>query len=263
VGGRYVSAKNTYEGSITDIMVDTPAGTMPPGTYLAALAAQGYPIPPAVIDQVNFGAADISVKAEGTGTGITPIVGLNLMPADGVNIGFRYEHKTALELELTADEADARVPQYGEGVKIGSDLPAMVATGVSYQATDEVKVEGSFTYYMNTDVDWDGREDDVENGFEGGAALEYAVTDVLTASGGFLYSSNGAEDAYNVDSSFSLDSYSLAAGVEYEINDSMILNLGVSNVFYDEGQNGSGNVVSDTYNKTSFQFAIGIGYIVQ
>jgi long-chain fatty acid transport protein len=244
VGARYVTATNVYEGTLSSISFDT---------YVLALGVPGPTVP--------FG--DVEVDVEQTGTAITPIIGLNLIPTEGVNIGFRYEHLTPLELEnnTTIDGTGT----FTDGAKTQADMPAMVAVGVSYEASDAVSVEGNLTYYMNTGADWDGREDDVENGYEAGAALEFTVSDVLAVSGGVLYSVSGAQDEYHTDQSYSLDSFSVAAGVEYKVNDSITLNVGVFDVIYTEGERAASASypIMDTFNKTSIGVAIGIGYRIK
>jgi long-chain fatty acid transport protein len=240
VGARYVTATNTYEGSL-DAVFDV----FPPN-----IIGPEYPYL-------------VEVDVEQTGTAITPIVSLNLIPTEGVNIGFRYEHLTPLELENNTTEDGTGL--FSDGDKTQADLPAMVAAGVSYQASDAVSVEGDFTYYLNTGADWDGREDDVENGYEAGAALEFAVSDVLTVSGGVLYTVSGPQDEYHTDQSFDLDAFTVAAGFEYKVNDSMTVNVGVIDVFYSEATRSASTAypVDDTFNQTSYGVGIGIGYKIK
>jgi long-chain fatty acid transport protein len=243
VGARYVMATNKYEGSL-DAVFDV----YPPDNQILG------PVFPYLVE----------VDVEQTGTAVTPFFGLNLIPTEGVNIGFRYEHLTSLELENNTTEDGTGM--FPDGAKTQADIPAMVAAGVSYQASDAVSVEGDFTYYLNTGADWEeDREDHVDNGYEAGAALEFAVSDVLSVSGGVLYSVSGAKDEYQTDRSYSLDSFSIAAGVEYDINDSMTLNVGVFDVIYTEGERSASAVypVMDTFNKTSYGVGIGIGYKIK
>ncbi len=244
VGARYVTATNVYEGTLSSVSFDT---------YSLTYGVQGPTVP----------YDDVEVDVEQTGTAITPIIGLNLIPAEGVNIGFRYEHLTPLELENSTTTDGTGM--FADGAKTQADLPATVAAGVSFQASDAVSVEGSLTYYMNTGADWDGREDNVENGFEAGAALAFAASDVLTVSGGVLYTSSGAQDDYQTDQSYSLDAFSVAAGVEYKVNDSMTVNVGVFDAIYSEGERAASAAypIMDTFNKTSLGVAIGIGYRIK
>ncbi len=58
-GGRYIMAKNTYNGYIKDVTIDTDLGTMAPGTYLGNYAAAS---------------AANAVLANGGGDAISPII---------------------------------------------------------------------------------------------------------------------------------------------------------------------------------------------
>jgi long-subunit fatty acid transport protein len=62
-----------------------------------------------------------------------------------------------------------------------------------------------------------------------------------------------------------LDSFSVAAGIEYKVNDSMTVNVGVFDVIYSEGQNSASASypITDTYNKTSIGVAVGVGYRIK
>ncbi len=197
--------------------------------------------------------ADVDVDATQSGTALAVIVGANISPMEGLNIGVRFETMAALELENSNDDANA--VYYPDGDKVNADMPAMLAVGVAYDATPELTVMGSFNYYMNTGVNWDGSEDDIENGFEAGVAVEYALSDALSASVGFLTTTSGATDDYQTDLSHSLDANTIGFGVGYRINPNMLLNIGLLNAFYGEGQNSAG---IETYNRSSLDVAIGL-----
>jgi len=240
-GARYVMATNTYTGSLKSVV---------------------FNVVPATVIGPLFPYDDVAVDVEQTATGFAPIVSVNLTPSEGVNVALRYEGQTALEFENeTKEDGTGSFP---DGMKFNDDIPAMIAAGVGYQATEELKAEASFTYYMNTSADWEGLEDHADNGYEAGLALEYAINEQLSASAGFLYSVGGAKDTYQTDQSFSLDSYSLAGGIKYQVNESMSLSLGVFDVFYTEGESAATAMypVDNTYNKTSIGVAIGLGYAV-
>ena len=94
VGVRYVSAKNTYKGSISNVTIDAPAsygGTQTPGNYLRTIA--GIPGVPAPIAAQLSGTAsyldvvtNVEADAEMTGSGFTPILSLNIAPSDKINL---------------------------------------------------------------------------------------------------------------------------------------------------------------------------------
>ncbi|MFC1543498.1 hypothetical protein ACFL4K_03035 [Candidatus Neomarinimicrobiota bacterium] len=212
--------------------------------------------------------ADKDVDVEQTGIGFTPIVGISLNPMDGLRIGIRYEHLTKLELtnETTVDGSG----MFPDGAKTHADMPGMLAVGVSYQVMPALRAEASFNYYLNTGVDWDGKEEYLDNGFEGGLAVEYAISPSLLASVGFLTSIGGAQEDYQRDMSYSLNSNSIGLGVAYAVAPNLLVNIGAINVLYTEGERGFTYTfdedlgitvpVVEKYNKTSIDFAVGINY---
>ena len=228
---------------------------------------------------------DVTQKA----TGFTPIISLMLTPMDGLDIAFRYEGLTKLELVNEADvdkqalvgyESDGTpVYEFPDGKKTHADMPAMLALGVSYKASPKLRTEFNLNYYMNTAVDWDWAtkdttvgtksEDFLGNGYEIGLAVEYQLSDKMAFSVGFLSADGGAKSVYQTDLSYSLKSNTIGLGLAYKVSDAMTINFGGLNTFYQnderEGQHdlgGSGMMVDYTekYLKTTFGFAIGVDY---
>ena len=213
-----------------------------------------------------------------TGSGFTPIFSLNISPMEGLNIGFRYEHLTPLELEndtkkdiTTGFEADSTpITEFPDGAKSHSDMPSMIALGVSYQVMPQLRAETSFHYYMDKDADYGGKEAYLDNNYyETGVALEYALNDKIKLSGGYLLAKTGASEDYQSDLSYSLSSNTIGFGGAYAVNPKMVINFGASLTFYEEASKsdqhdlgGSGVMVpfTETYNKDATVIAIGVDY---
>ncbi|MCK4446148.1 MAG: outer membrane beta-barrel protein, partial [Candidatus Marinimicrobia bacterium] len=245
-GLRLIYAKNTYEGSLENMTLltdDNPPGEAPELT--------------SVILGPTFG--NKVVDAKRTGSAYIGIVGLNIAPVEGLNIGIRYEHLT--KLEMVNETAADSVGLFPDGEKINADMPSMIAVGASYQVMPQLKVETSFSYYLNTAVNWDGKENYLENGNEIGVAIEYSISDALAASVGYLISTSGAKDEYQSDMDYSLNSSTLGLGIKYAINQEMSVSLGFSNTFYKEGQNTYNlSKQKEKYMKTAIVGAIGLEY---
>ncbi len=221
--------------------------------------------------------ADQEVDVVQKATGITPIISVFLTPFDGLDISFRYEGLTKLELVNEADddkqalvgfEADGtRIYQFPDGAKTNTDMPAMMALGVAYKVMPALRAEFNLNYYLHSGVNWDGREDDVENGYEAGVAVEYCVNDKLKASVGFLNADGGAKPAYQTDISYSLKSNTIALGAAYAVSPNLVVNVGGMDTFYQDCDRpfshtlGTNDIpVIETYKKTSIGFAIGVDY---
>ena len=197
---------------------------------------------------------------------------------EGLNIGFRYEHLTPLELEndtkkdiTTGFEADGTpITEFPDGAKSHSDMPSMIALGVSYQVMPQLRAETSFHYYMDKDADYGGKEAYLDNNYyETGVALEYALNDKIKLSGGYLLAKTGASEDYQSDLSYSLSSNTIGFGGAYAVNPKMVINFGASLTFYEEASKsdqhdlgGSGVMVpfTETYNKDATVIAIGVDY---
>jgi long-subunit fatty acid transport protein len=87
-----------------------------------------------------------------TGSGITPIVGVNLTFADIVNVGIKYEFATKLRVinQTTSDfttginpETGAPITMFPDGAESINDMPAMLAIGAEIRPADNFMLTGS------------------------------------------------------------------------------------------------------------------------
>ncbi len=108
LGGRYVIANNSYEGALTNITIDAPAaygGAQPAGDYMRVISSVITPMDAdigamigAAADQLDAQTADQFLKSSQSGSGFTPIIGLNVHLSDRINLAAKYEHHTKIEL---------------------------------------------------------------------------------------------------------------------------------------------------------------------
>lgn len=236
LGVRYLMATNVYDGAIdVTYAADGGLGDLPP--------------------------MEFRVDAEQSGTAYTPIVSAHLTPMDGLAISFRYEHLTALELENTPGDDD-NMGMFPDSVTVHADMPAMVSCGISYDLMEKLAASLSVNYYLNTGVDWDwpdgeAAEDYLDNGFEVGVGFEYALTEDMTASLGYLFGDMGAKQEYQNDLSYTMDFSSFGFGGKYAINDQMTVDLGGFYTMYTETADALDMV---KYNKSAYGGAIGFSY---
>ncbi len=325
VGGRYISATNTYNGYLKDVSI-TLGGTPTPanlfftgvadqyttgatqattgGTNMQPLIdggagpltfaqAEGMGIITAVqraqmegglsalgmdptgmtlaVAQASFfgaatsltaSAAEYSAKAallsdqeadvEQKGWGFTTIIGFNYSPSDDLNIGFKYESATRMELknetakDFTVGYTATGVPvtMFPDGKITRADMPAMISLGIDYQIFSKLSVTSGAHYYFDKSVNY-GRslygvavknEDVIDNNYwEVGIGLEYALTDKFFVSGGYLSANSGVREDYHTDLSYSLSSNSYGGGLKYALSEKMALNLGVCYTAYKDG----------------------------
>jgi len=204
---------------------------------------------------------DLEVNATQTGSGFAPILGLNISLMDKLNIGVHYEGQAALELtnETTVDGSGL----FPDGAVTHNDMPAMLGIGLAYLAMPSLNIAFDYNMYFNENVDWDGKEANVENGNEIAVGAEFQATDALLISGGYLMSTGGALEAYQTDLSYSLNSSTFGLGAKYALNSQMAVTLAFSNTSYEEGSKSGvvyaeGLTGNETYMKTATVFAFGL-----
>ncbi|MCK4830703.1 outer membrane protein transport protein, partial [bacterium] len=191
----------------------------------------------AAVGQVDRTAAS---ELERNADGWCGIIGLNVAPTEELNIGLKYETRTRLNFkydvkyDIVTGSPSGLVAQEGitDGIKERRDLPAVFSLGVSYRFTPKIRIETDFTYYFNEDADWNGDEDDVDNGYELGMAVEYTFNKKLKASLGYLYSDTGSDAKYMTSYKPELNSNSICGGIAYEAVPGLILNFALENSFY-------------------------------
>lgn len=259
-GLRMVSAKNTYSGSIENIKINpvyagNPTGAMMSApTFFTSIGQTGYAA------QTSNRYAD----AEMTGVGYTPIISVNITPSEKLNIALKYEFKTGLELKTTVNDNKSAGMFIQDSTAI-ADMPAMFAAGINFKPIDRLMLSGSFMYYFDKDVDYDGQDDvdevRIDNNFlEYGLGIEYGVTEKLRASAGWVATSTGVNDKYNSDMGYSTNTNSFGAGIGFRVNPMIDINLGGSKTFYKEGAETTTSLapVNTTYNKSTWIIGLGV-----
>ena len=267
-GARYISAVNTYEGAIKNIMVNPllPAlgftGTMKSASSFFAALAKLFPTNP-LYPAYAYATRDMAVDAKQTGSGFTPILSLNVTPVENLNLAVRYEFKTKLELtnETTVDD----VGMFPDKEKTRSDIPAILSFGAEYGLRPNLRASLSFNYFFDKDVQWDfpGERNLIDhNAWDLGFGLEYDVNSMFRVSGGLLRTSMGVNTDYQTDLRHELSSYTAGLGGRVTLSDKLSFDIAALNVWYSEASKtiaypplGS---FEETYKRTSFVVSAGV-----
>ncbi|MCF6242086.1 MAG: hypothetical protein L3J74_12160, partial [Bacteroidales bacterium] len=199
--------------------------------------------------------ADQELDAEQTGSGITPILGVNLsLMEDRLNIGLKYEFKTAMTLTNSTTKdivvgvdptTGTPITMFPNGEEVNADIPALLSGGVSFKVNDALRIEADFETYFDKDVDWVRTDpftgekitadDFIDNGYLlYGLGLEYTISDALVISAGWNGTQTGVNDKYQSDLSYSLNTNTFGGGFAYKINNMIKLNIGGYYVCYEE-----------------------------
>ncbi len=178
--------------------------------------------------------------------GFSGIVGVNIKPIKGMNIGLRYETPTRLEFDVDKKEniPGSPLPDIADPSPDGSsfrkDLASVIATGVSYMITDDLRAEADFTLYLNTLSRRDRSskekniEDEFKTGFDVGLMFEYSILKNLKVSVGGLYNRPGSNpDTYN-ENNPTLNGATVAGGVFYRPIDALGISVGYLHTIYQD-----------------------------
>lgn len=268
VGARLVTAKNTYNGYIKDIMINPLHPVINPDAAMISA-----PVFFTTIAQPIYAAAtaDREVDVEQTGSGFTPILSLHASPIDELNIALRYEFKT--KLELTTEVIDGKNGGiFEDGAKTVADMPAMLAVGVDYKIMDNLLLAYTFNMYFDKNTDYDGSESlDVnmidKNFLEYGVGAEYGITDNFRISAGWLATATGVNELYQNDQRYSTNTNSFGGGFGLRISPMIDLNVGGQYTIYQDGAKsytrtlGVNNItVNETYGKSTWVVGAGLDF---
>lgn len=283
-GARYITAKNTYDGYMRNILINAPTsygGSQTAGNYLRLVAgtpgldASTVATLTGRASYLDVATANVEVDVEQKGTGITPLIGVNLSFSERLNIGIKYEFITKIELETTVhDEKGGGI--FVQDSVVRCDLPGMLSLGVGFKALPKLNTAFSFNYYQDRSANY-GRtvegvqvdNDDVidNNYFEVALGFEYNLSEKLMLSLGWLLAKTGVSKEYQNDMSYSLTSNSIGGGVKYSLNEKLNINISAFNSFYNQQKvdysvDLSGNSIpaQNNYIKTNLIFSLGVDY---
>jgi len=212
---------------------------------------------------------DKTVDVKQTGSGITPILGANISPVEGLNIGIKYEFKTTLKL-TNATTVDG-TGMFPDGAETSSDLPALFSIGADYKVNQDLNFSVSYNNYNDKGVDWgkniygEPRTID-QNCWELAIGAQRTLCKGLAISVGYLHTDMGVTHEFNSDFSYYSNSNTIGGGFEIKPMANLTIDLGMlftsyaptSKSFKDTNP-AVGNYV-EIYDKQNLGFAIGLGY---
>ena len=236
LGGRYVSAKETFKGSLANIQIMAPVaygGLQPAGTYLRTVAMTPGLDPTTVTtlegtaDVLDIVTADKEVDVEKTANGFTPIISLHIKPGDKFDLALKYEHNTKLEFTTKVNDGKDGNGIYTDGEKSRLDIPAQLVAGITYRPIEPLLISTGFHYYFDKQADWNGRDTLLDgNSIEWALGLEYAISKKFSISAGYLYTNTAVSPQYQTDLDYNLASNTGGAGLAFRLNPMIEINLG-------------------------------------
>jgi long-chain fatty acid transport protein len=210
--------------------------------------------------------ADKQLDAKQTGTGIAPVIGLNLSFSENFNIALKYEHKASIT--MTNNTVIDNVGLYPDEATNPNDMPSMFALGVAFKPVSRLSISAGAHYYLDKSADYGKKinnefvANDVvidSNFWEAAAGLEYMLTNSLSLSAGYLRTQTGVNEQYHSDLSHSLSTNTIGFGGKYMINRDIGVNLGIMNTFY-ESHTKDFSTYTETYNRSALSVGLGIDF---
>ncbi len=229
----------------------------------------------ASLDETSALMEDKEVDVKQTGMGIAPIIGFNYSPNDAWNIAARYEFKT--KVELTNETTVDNLGLFPDGEKGNYDIPALFAAGIGYRGVDWLEAQLSYNLFFDKGVDYgynvryktNGQmvhRDIDRNHFELALGLQFNLSEKFGISVGAMRSQKGVAESYQSDFSYSNSAEAFSGGIVWKITDQLVLDAGVSNIFYidDEVEFMDSAVGSykDKYGKSTLTLAAGLSYSI-
>ncbi len=283
LGGRYVTAKNTYSGYINDVTITASPNPLPgsvpapyngsPGDYLRAIALTPYGASQAatlngtaaVLDDMTNVEADVVEE----GSGFTPIISVNITPNEMFNISLKYEFKTTLDLTTTVNDGKDAGGMFEDGAIKVADMPAVLSAGVGVFPTPKLYLAAGVNYFFDKNNDYDGSRDlEVEmidnNFFDYSAGIEYALTGMIKLSAGYAGTVTGVNDNYQSDQRYSLNTSTFGGGIGLTLSPMIDINLGgMYTVYKDGGKTTPSGItgvpdINETYDTETWVVGIGV-----
>ena len=258
-GGRIVYTTNNYNGWVEDI--------------------HGYYTNPANGQTVDVDLNDnaLSLNADQTGWGFTPMLGIDWKLNDHWNFAAKYEFKTKLRLENESEMnnytallsmQNATLQQFQDGRTIKADIPATLFAGVQYSPIEALRINAGYHWYDDKNASQYGNKQKKidDNTFEFTAGVEYDINKWVTASCGWQITQYGLSDAYMNDLSFVTNSQSYGLGARVHISEKWSIDLGFMQTLYESRDVTTANFLNsgldkkDHYKRTNRVLGIGLNF---
>ncbi len=213
--------------------------------------------------------ADKNVDVTQTGAGFTPILGVNISPAKGLNIGIKYEFMTKLTLSnSTKVDGTGLFPDKG---KTGSDLPSILSIGADYKIAPSFNLSASFNSYHDKGVDWGyniyGEKRTIDHDtWEAAIGGQYQLTKKFAVSAGYLLTVMGVSPQFQSDFSFiNNGANTYACGIQWKPTSRITVDAGgLYSSYTTDKKSLTDNTTQitylESYKKHNIGFTVGLAY---
>ena len=169
---------------------------------------------------------------------------------------------TVATLQQTAlGEMAGEVKAYLPGEPTRYDMPSLLTVAAQYELTPRLRAAVEYHFFDDKHAQMaDDRQEKLSHGtHEFLLGAEYDVCDRLTLSCGGQRTDYGLTDAYQKDTSFACDSYSLGLGGAVSLTEKMRLNFSYFCTLYSDYTKTSA-IGPETYSRTNHVIGLGLDY---
>lgn len=219
--------------------------------------------------------AKLELDCDQTGWGLTPIIGIDAKFGK-LNLAAKYEFKANMNIENDThelkypDAALAYMAPYQNGVNTPNDLPSMLSVAASYEFLPSLRASLEYHFFDDKNAGMaDGKQKTLKHGtHEYMAGVEWDINELFTISGGYQKTDYGLSDAFQTDTSFSCDSYSVGFGGRINLNKALSLDVAYFWTTYSDytKENPRGldaplaSMDKDVYSRTNKVFGVSVNY---
>ena len=243
----------------------------------------------------NIDLIDLRLDCIQRGFGVAPIVSIDYHNGP-LTIAARYEFRTKISTENDTKELSARIKNtdpatagmmpyiegdlalaqfgdkvaaYQDGTEVRYDMPSLLVAAIGYEFTPNFRAALEYHFFDDTHAKmYGGREKTLEHGtHEILAGVEYDINEKFTVSCGGQRTDYGLSDAYQQNTSFACDSYSVGLGGAWNINEKMRLNVSYFCSLYSDykkgplsNYQGTPYTGTETYSRTNHVIGVGLDY---
>ena len=218
----------------------------------------------------------LELDCDQTGWGLTPIIGVDAKFGK-LNLAAKYEFKANMNIENNThnlqypDAAKDYMAPYIHGVNTPSDLPSMLSVAANYEILPSLRVALEYHFFDDKKAGMaDGKQKKLKHGtHEYLAGVEWDINKLFTISGGYQNTDYGLSDAFQTDTSFSCDSYSVGLGGRVNLNKALSLDIAYFWTTYKDytKENPRGlnalsttSIDKDVYSRTNKVFGVSVNY---
>ena len=243
----------------------------------------------------NIDLIDLRLDCIQRGFGVAPIVSIDYHNGP-LTIAARYEFRTKISTENDTKELSARIKNtdpatasvmpyiegdlalaqfgdkvaaYQDGTEVRYDMPSLLVAAIGYEFTPNFRATLEYHFFDDTHAKmYGGREKTLDHGtHEILAGVEYDINEKFTVSCGGQRTDYGLSDAYQQNTSFACDSYSVGLGGAWNINEKMRLNVSYFCSLYSDykkgplqNYQGTPYTGTETYSRTNHVIGVGLDY---